>query len=331
MPHFAVRSFVGTALLLLAASAAGAQPAAVSPFPRGLTGTLAFQSDVRTTSNPNRRNRLYTIDLANGHITTLTRDGDWNDEQPRWSPDGQRIAFKSDRGGSFNLYVMNADGTNVVRLTEHGANDHDPSWLPDGRSLVFSSERDRGPGRLDLYRLWLADGAVERLTTYFDGYAFMPTVSPDGNWVAFVATTFPMDGGYANQVHALELTTRMTWPFDATAAGCWPNWSPDAQSIAHVSLLQEPSQIQVVSSFGVDPQPTPIEPGRWHYYPDWSPDSRLLALSTSPEHHEGEDWDLVILDPSRAAAPQRLTSGAGNDRLPDWRPRSRAAVQEFNP
>ena len=315
------RSVAATALLLLAASYAGAQPAAVSPFPRGLEGTLAFQSDVRTAANPNGKNKLYTIDLASGRVTTLTRDGNWNDEQPRWSPDGQRIAFKSDRAGSYNLYVMNADGGNVVRLTEYGANDHDPSWLPDGQSLVFSSERDRGPGRLDLYRLWLADGAVERLTTFFPGYAFMPTVSPDGNWVAFVASTFPFDGGFANQVHVLEIATKMTWPFDATGVGCWPNWSPDGQSIAHVSLTVEPSKIQVVSSFGTDPEPMPSEPARWHYYPDWSPDNRFLALSTSPEHHAGEDWDLAILDSTRNAPLQRLTTGQGNDRLPDWKPR----------
>jgi len=303
------------------AAAAQNGPVAVSPFPRNLSGVIAFQSDARTPANQAGHSKIYTIDLSTGRVTALTRDGDWNDEQPRWSPDGRRIAFKSDRGGSFNLYAMDADGKNVVRLTDHAGNDHDPSWLPDGQSLVFASDRDRGPGRLDLYRLWIADGAVERLTTFFNGYAFMPSVSPDGNWVAFVATTFPMDGGFANQVHVLELATRMTWPFDITAAGCWPSWSPDGQSIAHVSLLNEPSTIQVVSSFGDAPQPVPGEASRWHYYPDWSPDNRLLAVSTSPQHHEGEDWDLALVDPARILPLQRLTTGAGNDRLPDWKPK----------
>ena len=308
-------------LVLMVAARSDAQPAAASPFPRGLSGTIAFQSDARSASNPTGRVRLYTIDLSTGQVAPLGTGGDWNDEQPRWSPDGQRVAFKSNRGGSYNLYVMNADGSNVVRLTEHGGNDHDPTWLPDGESLVFSSERDRGPGRLDLYRLWLADGSIERLTTFFSGYAFMPTVSPDGAWVAFVATTFPFDGGYANQVHVLELATRQTWPFDMTAPGCWPNWSPDGSAIAHVHLLSEPSNVQIVSSFGDQPQPVPGENARWHYYPDWSPDGQLLAVSVSPEHHEGEDWDLAIVDPSRTSPARRLTRGAGNDRLPDWRPR----------
>ena len=88
-----------TALLCVAASFADAQPSAVSPFPRDLSGTLAFQSDVRTASNPNGRVKLYTIDLATGRVATLTREGDWNDEQPRWSPDGatNRVQVESQR------------------------------------------------------------------------------------------------------------------------------------------------------------------------------------------------------------------------------------------
>lgn len=316
-----IRTTVTTLLWLAATGIAAAQPAAVAPFPGGLSGALAFQSDARSPSNPNGRVRLYTIDLATGAIAPLGTGGEWDDEQPRWSPDGRRVAFKSNRGGSYNLYLMNADGSNVERLTEHGGNDHDPTWLPDGHSLVFSSERDRGPGRLDLYRLWLSDGRVERLTTFFQGYAMMPSISPDGNWVAFVAQTFPSAEGFAYQVHVLELATLMTWPFDLTAPGCWPNWSPDGQTIAHVWMGTEPTRIQTVSSFGESPQPIPGEDARWHYYPDWSPDGRLLAVSISPEHHEGEDWDLAIVDPARSQPLRRLTRGAGNDRLPDWTPK----------
>ena len=231
------------------------------------------------------------------------------------------MAFKSNRGRSYNLYLMDADGSNVVRLTNHDANDHDPTWLPDGRSMIFSSERDRGPGRNDLYRLWLDDGRVDRLTYYFEGYAIMPTVSPNGDWVGFVAHTFAYDDSWGFQVHVLELATLMTWPFDMTGPGCWPNWSPDGSTIAHVWLGREPSSIQTINSFGESPQPIPGEAGKWHYYPDWSPDGQLLAVSVSPEHHEGEDWDLAILDPSRAEPARRLTRGAGNDRLADWKPR----------
>jgi len=307
--------------LLMAVSAAHAQPgpAAVSPFPRGLSGTLAFQSDARSTANPNGRVKIYTIELSSGAVAALTT-GDWNDEQPRYSPDGRRIAFTSNRGGSYNLYVMDADGRNLARLTDHGGNDRDPSWLPGGDRLVFSSDRDRGTGRSDLYQLSLEDGGVERLTRFFEGNAIMPSVSPDGGWVAFAAQTLPFEGGWTFQIHVLELATRMTWPFDESGPACWPNWSPDGQAIAHVSLLREPSSIQTLNSFGTSPQRITGDASRWVYYPDWSPDNRLLAVSTSPEHHDGEDWDLAIVDSARVLPIQRLTTGAGNDRLPDWKP-----------
>ena len=57
----------------------------------------------------------------------------------------------------------------------------------------------------------------------------------------------------------------------------------------------------------------------WSYYPDWSPDDTQLAFSVSPEHHEGENWDLAVVD-LKTGAWTRLTTGAGNDRLPDWKP-----------
>ena len=318
----AASSMAALALLFVAAPSAQAPqvPAAISPFPRGLSGTIAFQSDLRSPGNPDGRIRIYTINLGTGAVTALTSATAWDDEQPQWSPDGSRIAFKSNRNGAdnYDLYVMDADGRNLTRITNHPAHDHDPSWLPDGQSLVFSSARD---SRSDLYRVWLSDLRVDRLTDHFEGRAIMPNVSPDGGWVAFAAQTLPSPWGWDYQIHVLELATKQTWPFDESGPACWPKWSPDAQSIAHVSFKREPTVIQTLNSFGLAPTPLAGDPVRWHYYPDWSPDGRLLAVSVSPEHHEGEDWDLAIVDPSRSMPYQRLTTGAGNDRLPDWRPR----------
>ena len=157
-------------LLLLGVASLAAQsppvPAVVSPFPRGLSGTIAFQSDLRSTGTPDGRIRIYTMDLATGAVNALTSATAWDDEQPRWSPDGRRIAFKSNRNGTdnYDLYVMDADGRNLVRITDDPAHDHDPAWLPDGQSLVFSSARG---SRADLYRVWLSDLRVERLTDHF--------------------------------------------------------------------------------------------------------------------------------------------------------------------
>ena len=131
------------AALLLGATLNGQTsvlPATVTPFPADLTGTLVFHSDLRAPDNPDGRNHLFTIDLATRKVTQLTSGGNHHDQHPKWSPDGKRISFVSSRNGSFDLYVMNADGTNVTRVTDHKANDYDPIWMPDGQSLIFSSE-----------------------------------------------------------------------------------------------------------------------------------------------------------------------------------------------
>jgi len=55
-----------------------------------------------------------------------------------WSPDDRRIAFASDRDGNSEIYVMNADGSNAVRLTYNDATDRYPGWSPDGSKIVFT-------------------------------------------------------------------------------------------------------------------------------------------------------------------------------------------------
>ena len=294
-----------------------AVPASVSPFPAGLTGTLAFMSDLRAPDNPDGRNHIFTIDLATGRVSQLTSGRNHHDQHPKWSPDGRRLSFVSSRAGNFDLYVMNADGTNVTRLTDHPANDFDPIWAPDGQSLIFSSERD---SRSDLYRLWLNDRRIDRLTNHFVGRAIMPNVSPDGKSVAFAAQTLQRLQFWEFQIHVLDLSSGTTRALDQSGGACWPTWSPDGTLIANVSLAKEPSTIQVRNVAGGRPREIAFGPKTWAYYPDFSKDGKLIALSVSPQHHEGEDWDLAIV-PSDGSAPLRkLTSGPGNDRLPDWKP-----------
>src|SRR5262245_20949985 len=118
-------------VLILAVAAAGlaaqaAKPDATKPFPAGLSGTILFQSDRPAPENPDGRSHLFTIDLASGSIAQLTSGRNHHDGNARWSPDGKKIAFISTRSGNWDLYVMDADGTNVQRVTDHPAADHDP-------------------------------------------------------------------------------------------------------------------------------------------------------------------------------------------------------------
>ncbi len=84
-------------------------------------------------------------------------------------------------------------------------------------------------------------------------------------------------------------------------------------------LDSEPSSLEAVKEAG---RRTVIADKRlWSYYPAYSPDGRFLAFSVSPEHHQGEDWDLAITDAAKPGSITKLTTGKGNDRVPEWRPK----------
>ena len=85
-----------------------------------------------------------------------------------------KIAFKSDRDGNEEIYVMNADGTEQTRITDNQADDTDPTWSPDGRRIAFLSDRD---GNREIY-VMNADGNEQTRLTMNLGFYEEPEWSP---------------------------------------------------------------------------------------------------------------------------------------------------------
>lgn len=101
---------------------------------------------------------------------------------PFWSPDGTRIVFQSNRmDDNSEIYIMNRDGTGIVRLTWNPATDQTPIWSPDGKSIVFQSDRD---GNRELYSMDL-DGSNQVNLTNHLGEDSHPKFSPDGASIIF--------------------------------------------------------------------------------------------------------------------------------------------------
>jgi serine/threonine protein kinase/Tol biopolymer transport system component len=125
---------------------------------------------------------LFLQRIGGGNPINLTADSPVDDTQPAFSPDGQQIAFRSerDRGG---IFLMGATGESVRRVTDFGFN---PSWSPDGWKLVIATEGAIDPGvRTSASQLWrvnLATGETRRLPT---GDAVQPSWSPHGTRIAF--------------------------------------------------------------------------------------------------------------------------------------------------
>src|SRR5213593_2134141 len=92
--------------------------------------------------------------------TKLTNDFS-ADYMSVWSPDDQRIAFVSERDGSPQVYVMNADGSNPTRLTQGGAVDQLPTWSPDGTRIAFQTNRD---GNNEVYVIDVVGSNTANLT-----------------------------------------------------------------------------------------------------------------------------------------------------------------------
>jgi hypothetical protein len=168
-----------------------------------------------------------------GELLPLLRDSAANIEAV-YSPDRSRIAFSSNRGGSFDIYSMDADGGNVVRVTSEPGNETAPAWSADGARLFFSADRPEGSQIASM----ALDGSDLRVLTASAGGNRSPSVSADGRSIAFVSARdgnseiYRMDPDGSNQ-------RRLT---NDAARDQLPRWLPDG-SLVYVASRQRGAAI----------------------------------------------------------------------------------------
>jgi WD40 repeat protein len=114
---------------------------------------------------PNGEGEIYVMDADGTNLINLTNTPTVRDADPAWSPDGTKIAYESNQGGSFDVWVMNADGSNKLRRTTASGNDGAPTWSPDGTKISFDSDRSTG-ANIDIWVMNVDGSNQVRLTTH---------------------------------------------------------------------------------------------------------------------------------------------------------------------
>lgn len=128
---------------------------------------------------------IYSMNADGSNLKNLTKtsSSEW---VPKWSPDGQKIVFASDRDGDGEIYIMDKDGSNLKKLTDNRVYDGTPRWSPDGKLLAFESDRDGVDW--DIYVMNI-DGSNPIAITNNTTSEFSFSWSPDGKWLVYVSNS----------------------------------------------------------------------------------------------------------------------------------------------
>ncbi|MEO1512666.1 MAG: DPP IV N-terminal domain-containing protein, partial [Planctomycetota bacterium] len=185
---------------------------------------------------------IYVQQVNSRVVTRLTSDPA-QDVMPSISPDGTRIAFASNRNGSWDIWVMPATGGKAIQITGDNSHDMHPSWSPDGRHLVFC-RLGQSSGR---WELWVAD-VFNTVNTQFIGYGLFPEWSPvagtginNADKILFQRSR--ERGARTFSVWTLDFNRRTLQAGNETqiatnpkSALINPAWSPDGERISYAAV-----------------------------------------------------------------------------------------------
>ena len=190
---------------------------------------------------------IYTMPISGGEATRLL-GGPAYETQPRWSPDGGRIAFTSDRGGMDNLWIMDADGSGLRQVThEKERQVNSPVWTPDGLSLIgrkhYRDTRSLGAGEMWLFHIGGGEGLQLTERRNWEQNAGEPELSPDGRYLFYSEDISPGGGFQYNRdpygtIYVIQRLDRQTGEKETFLRGAGgsvrPTLSPDGKTMAFI-------------------------------------------------------------------------------------------------
>ena len=243
-----------------------------------------------------------------GDISTV--EGVQFQTDPAWSPDGSRIAFASAREGSFDIYVMNADGTGTKQLTSSRANDQGPTWSSDGNRIAFT--RSTNVAHIHVMQ---ADGTgVRRLTDDDLAVEGEPAWSPDGRWIAYTRAS----GSEFREIWVVRPDgSGRRSVTELNAKSYAPAWAPDSKRLAfssnHDLALYD---IYMVGTDGRDVRRL-VRSTTDAFEPAWSPTGTEILFSR----------DGAIVVSTLSGAERRVSDPDSNDSSPAWNPAPEADTE----
>jgi Tol biopolymer transport system component len=250
---------------------------------------------------------LYVMDSDGENIVRLTTE-ETNDFAGPWSPDGQRIAFTRFGLTASDIWVMNADGSNQVNLTDTPQIDEGfPAWSPDGQRLACTTRRD---GNNEIY-VMNADGSDPVRLTDNPADDFAPTWSPDGSRIAFASDRDNSPG--VCDIYLMNADGSAVTRLTAEAGSTYtPAWSPDGTRIAFRSDRDGSSDVYVINMDGTGLQDLTNDPA-FDWAPSWSPEGSQIAFQTNRDGN----WEIYVMN-ADGTAPTNLTHNPADDQLPFW-------------
>jgi len=242
-------------------------------------------------------------------------------------PEGPgRIAFISDRGGDWDIYTMNPDGSDVINVTQNEAGDHYPNWIAGGRRIAFRSQRGRDDGGWDRWEIDLDGSDAERVAmperlNSPDAGTF-PEVHPSGSYLVYAAErdgdqnlfVSRFDGGGERPLaHAPGLDYR-------------PLWSPSGDRVLFISERDGNAEVYVVGADGQNLKRL-TDCGGIDRYARWSPDGQRVVFASDCE--TGDSLELYVMN-ADGSDIRRLTGNEAEDGEPAWSPDGRWIVFRSN-
>jgi len=237
-----------------------------------------------------------------------------NDRYASYSPDGQWIAFESDRNGSWDIFLMDQDGQQVRQLTKDPAGGRQPSWHPSGMKVLFESTRNGATGLFEIN----TDGSGLRQLMRLDtitGDGLFARYSPDGQQIAYSVRE-----GEANFNLYLHSVTegRSTALFANEHRSAYPQWHPSGKEILFFSRHEtnnEDDELYRLNLKSGRLKRLAQRPGH-DFCPAWSADGRRIAYAASMEDTRPE----IYIMKKNGKKRQRITFNEDGDTLPHWHP-----------